>query len=142
MTGAALLLSRLAGIGVSVRVEGGRLCLHPASALSPEFIADLRAGRAEVLALVTENAAARALASPEQAADPDDWTDEHDAGWPATGTEARTRLDERHAATVAGYRRAALQRPPSWPGADPAGEASRSIFAGEFVGASIFPPGR
>lgn len=104
MTGAALLLSRLAGIGVSVRVEGGRLCLRPASAVSPELIADLRAGRAEVLALVTANAV-----------DPDDWMDEHDPGWPAPGTEARTRLDERHARIAAGYQRAALQRPPSWP---------------------------
>ena len=34
--------------------------------------------------------------------------------WPDPGTPERTRLDERNAAIVTGYRRAALKRPPSW----------------------------
>ena len=34
--------------------------------------------------------------------------------WPDPGTPERARLDQQHAGIVAGLRRAALQRPPSW----------------------------
>jgi hypothetical protein len=66
-----------------------------------------------------EDAVALPPASPEQA---DDEAAERTLapkpGWPDPGTPERVRLDERHSASLAGYQRAALMRPPSWPGAD------------------------
>jgi len=72
---AALLLSRLGDLGVSVRADEGVLRLRPASAVPPDLLAEVRAHKAEVLALLAANDAAvvppAALppATPEQAAD-------------------------------------------------------------------------
>ena len=50
---AAALLSQLATLGVAARAAGAALRLSPASKVSPDLMADLRAHKAEVLALLT-----------------------------------------------------------------------------------------
>jgi len=46
------LLDRLAVLGVSVRAEGGALHLAPASLIPPDLLAEVRANKAELLALI------------------------------------------------------------------------------------------
>ena len=50
---AAALLARLTGLGVSAEVDHGALRLRPASVIPPDLLAEVRASKAEVLALLT-----------------------------------------------------------------------------------------
>jgi hypothetical protein len=52
MTRAHALLAELATLGVSIRVEGSRLRLHPRSALSESLIARILDSKAELLVLL------------------------------------------------------------------------------------------
>jgi hypothetical protein len=132
-------LARLRELGVNVEVCGDRLTLRPASAVPADLLADLRAHKAEVLVLLSANdadawgmtAADRAAAmgrlrgeplppvSPEQA--PDEEAERAaiaavDGG--ADPTYWRLTDHMAHAAHLRQLQDAALQRPPSWPGAD------------------------
>jgi hypothetical protein len=49
---AAVLLSRLGDLGVAVRADDGLLRLRPASMVPPDLLAEVRAHKAEVLALL------------------------------------------------------------------------------------------
>jgi hypothetical protein len=103
---AAAALARLRALGVIAEGHGDRLTLRPASAIPPDLLAEVRAHKAAVLALLAANHA-RILqtlppASPEQAEAADRSAIEAEPQLPAPGTPERDRLDRRHAATVAG----------------------------------------
>ena len=58
---AAAAVARLRALGVTAEARGDRLALRPASAVPPDLLADLRALKAEVLALLAANDAATAV---------------------------------------------------------------------------------
>ena len=99
---AAALLARLDALGVSAVADGIALRLHPASAIPADLLTDLRACKADLLALLTNPAESREPL-PEHA-----------------------RIDIRQAAMVRGLLSVALQRPPSWAG--PAALPSAGCF--------------
>ena len=63
---AAALLAQLSGLGVSAWADGAVLRFKPASLVPPAVLADLRAHKAEVLALLTVPVAAAAVVAPPQ----------------------------------------------------------------------------
>ncbi len=69
---AAATLARLRALGVTAEVHGDRLTLRPASAIPPDLLAEVRANKAEVLALLAAKAAAPPSASAVGEA-PDAW---------------------------------------------------------------------
>jgi hypothetical protein len=117
VTAAAAILDRLAQLGVAARADGDALRLRPASMVPTDLLAEVRALKPTLLALLAANdptpapvptgpaavaawaerAAARALDGYEPGAEADA------PGWRADTAEE-----------LAGRRRAALVRPPSW----------------------------
>ncbi len=110
---ARALLARLDRDGTTAWTEGGRLHLRGRQP-TPDLLAELRASKAEVLALLATPdpdppAACRSAAAP----DPEDWTPAvcaiRAARLPPLGSPERGRLDREQAAMcvglLAGYRR-------------------------------------
>jgi hypothetical protein len=92
---ATVVLARARAAGLTLTAAGDRLCWRGPQP-SPKLLAELKADKTELLRLLADPV--RLLASPEHVAE--------------------QRAARRHAEALNGYRRAALQRPPSWPGAD------------------------
>ena len=57
---AAAALARLHDLAVTAEARGDRLALRPASAIHPDLLAEVRARKAEVLALLAADVAATA----------------------------------------------------------------------------------
>ena len=106
---AAALLTQLSGLGVSAWADGAALRFKPASLVPPDVLADLRAHKAELLALLTAPDIQPAPEPETPPAEPiaEPWPDEGEAGIP-----------RRYPGAVAGLLRASQCRPVSWTGAE------------------------
>jgi TubC N-terminal docking domain len=110
---AVTLLAQLSGLGVTAWADGGTLRFKPKSLIPPDVLADMRAHKAELLALLSgadpNTHATAGLFDPETIGDhrdhrpTDQWPDAGDAGIP-----------RRYPSAVAGLLRASLCRPVSW----------------------------
>ncbi|MBP6900887.1 MAG: hypothetical protein KBC73_12400 [Burkholderiaceae bacterium] len=99
--GARDLMDTLAGLGIVIAAEGGRLLIRPASRLTDALRADLRAFKPEVLALLGGGASVPGRPEPAQGPRPwlEAWTDDDIQrftqrrahlirwGWPETDAE-------------------------------------------------------
>ena len=123
MNVAAHLLGELRGHGGAAEADGSALRLRPATRLPPDLLAELRANKAEVVALLAPNDATiwrLPPATPEQSAEEaaDRAAIAAETLLPDPGTAERAEVERRHGEAVAGLLLAGLQRHPSWPGAD------------------------
>ena len=112
---AAAVLARLHDLGVTARAEGDALKLRPASAVPAELLAEVRLFKTKLLAMLTCNDRSPTLlaATAEQAKD-----EAADAAAACVVAGLPMGPAEHHDAETAALQRAALQRPPAWPGTD------------------------
>jgi hypothetical protein len=115
---AAASLARARASGLTLTGKGDRLHIRGPQP-APDLLSELKANKAELLRLLANTVLP--AASPEQAAE--ERADREAIAAepllpPPPGSPERDRMDRRHAEVLDGYRRAALQRPPAWCGAN------------------------
>ena len=136
---ATALLAQLGTLGITAKAEGGALHLSPASAIPTDLLADLRARKADVLALLTsrEGEANHGPPTPHLASVTKARTGDGPEGEPPSSRPlaqplpaslAKIKPTPADHAVLAAYRRAAQMRPNSW--ADPNARPSLGCFCG------------
>ena len=117
---AFILLARLRHLGVATWADGDALRLRPASAVPPDLLAEVKAHKSELLALLAENDQGTHSALPSPSAEQADAERqdraaivEVDCGIKAARCGLTDRV--RQAALLRGLQAVAQQRPPSWP---------------------------